>query len=45
MRATVGLDRSPFMDDIVLTLHDYHFVIWRIDVNEPIFESAMLKNC
>jgi WD40 repeat protein len=45
MRSVIGLDRSLFFDNIVLTLHDYHFVIWRLDINEAIFESAMLKNC
>lgn len=45
MRSAIGLDRSPFYEDIILTLHDYYFVVWKLDINEPIFESVMLKNC
>jgi hypothetical protein len=26
MRSVIGLERSPFYEDIVLTLHDYYFV-------------------
>lgn len=33
---------SPFFHDLVLTLHDFNFVIWKSDLETPIFKSA---NC
>lgn len=42
-RPTVGLDTSPFFNDIILSLHDFHFCIWKHDVETPIFESNTLK--
>lgn len=32
-RPCVGLDVSPFFDDIILTLYDFHFCIWKADVD------------
>lgn len=43
-RPTVSLDRSPFFEDILLTVHDFHFSIWRLDIDVPIFSSCLLKN-
>ena len=37
LRPVIGMDRSQFFEDIVLTIHDYHFVIWKLDTNEAIF--------
>lgn len=42
-RPTVALDRSPFFDDIILTVYDFHFSIWRVDIDVPIFSSCLLK--
>ena len=39
----LALERSPFYDDLLLTIHDFHFAIWKIsllDREEPIFRSA-----
>jgi dynein intermediate chain 3, axonemal len=44
-RATVGLDRSHFFNDIILTLYDFCFCIWKEGVSVPIFQSANYKNC
>lgn len=44
IRPSVGLDRSIFFDNIILTLHDFHFSIWHEDVNIPIFTSQIIKN-
>ncbi|EGR33375.1 hypothetical protein IMG5_055180 [Ichthyophthirius multifiliis] len=43
-RPPVGLDVSNFFDDIILTLHDFNFSIWKHDVDVPIFDSAIIKN-
>lgn len=42
-RPSVSLDRSPFFEDIILTVHDFHFCIWKIDIDVPIFSSCLLK--
>lgn len=42
-RPTLALERSPFYDDLVMTIHDFHFAIWKtsIDTQElPIYRSA-----
>jgi dynein intermediate chain 3, axonemal len=42
-RPVLALERSPFYDDLLLTVHDYHFAIWKISLTnreEPIFRSA-----
>lgn len=44
-RPSVGLDVSPFFEDIILTLHDFNFCIWKHGVDTPIFESNILKGC
>lgn len=42
-RPIVALERSPFFDDMILTVHDFHFCIWKTSLTEsntPIFRSA-----
>mmetsp|Transcript_7928 Transcript_7928/g.15397 ORF Transcript_7928/g.15397 Transcript_7928/m.15397 type:complete len:653 (-) Transcript_7928:2089-4047(-) len=38
-RAVVELRRSPFYNDILMTVHDFNFCIWKEGCNEPIFTS------
>lgn len=44
VRPPVGLDVSPFYDDIILTLHDFNFSVWKHNVPLPLFESMIVKN-
>ena len=42
-RPVVALEKSPFFDDLILTVHDFHFCIWKTSLegfNAPIFRSA-----
>jgi len=42
-RPVLSLERSPFYPDILLTVHDFCFCIWKTsldDFKEPIFRSA-----
>jgi hypothetical protein len=41
-RPVLALERSPFYEDLLLTVHDFHFCIWKtsIDFDYPIFRSA-----
>ena len=42
-RPVLALERSPFYDDLLLTVHDFHFAIWKtslLERDEPIFRSA-----
>jgi len=42
-RPVLALERSPFYPDLLLTVHDYHFCIWKTsltDFDYPIFKSA-----
>ena len=41
-RPVVALERSPFYDDLFLTVHDFHFCIWKTsgEFEKPIFKSA-----
>ena len=41
-RPCLALERSPFYEDLLLTVHDFHFCIWKIsiDFDHPIFRSA-----
>jgi hypothetical protein len=43
-RPICALERSPFYEDIILTIHDFHFCIWKVDVEVPIFSSCIIKN-
>lgn len=46
-RPVLALERSPFYDDLLLTVHDYHFAIWKISLEgreEPIFRSANTRS-
>jgi len=31
-RPTLALERSPFYDDLVMTIHDFHFAIWKTSI-------------
>lgn len=41
-RPCLGIDRSLF-DDIVLTLYDFYFAIWKQDIEVPIFTSMIIQ--
>ncbi len=46
-RPCVALERSPFYEDLVMTVHDFHFAIWKtsLDTQEtPIYRSANTFN-
>ena len=33
-RPVLSLERSPFYDDILLTVHDFHFSIWKTSLDD-----------
>lgn len=33
-RPVLALERSPFFDDLILTVHDFHFAIWKTSLGE-----------
>jgi len=42
-RPALSLDRSPFFPNLLLTVHNFYFAIWKIDLDgyeKPIFISA-----
>lgn len=42
-RPALALERSPFFPDLLLTVHNFQFAIWRTDLEDfdkPVFESA-----
>lgn len=42
-RPALALERSPFYEDLVLTVHDFHFAIWKTSIETqetPIYKSA-----
>jgi dynein intermediate chain 3, axonemal len=41
-RPVLALERSPFYEDLLLTVHDFYFCIWKtsIEFELPIFRSA-----
>ena len=41
-RPALALERSPFFEDLILTVTDFYFCIWKtsIDSDQPIFRSA-----
>ena len=43
-RSCVGLDRSPFFDDIILAINDYSFYLYKEGIKDPIFQSYNQKN-
>jgi dynein intermediate chain 3, axonemal len=45
-RPCIGLELSPIpgFEDIFLSIHDYHFCIWKADCDVPIFSSSILEN-
>lgn len=32
-RPTLALERSPYYEDLVLTIHDFHFAIWKTSID------------
>ena len=38
-RPAVDLKRSPFFEDILMSIHDFHFCIWKEGCEVPIFMS------
>jgi hypothetical protein len=41
-RPAIALERSPFYENLLLTVHNFHFAIWKTDLddfNQPIFRS------
>jgi dynein intermediate chain 3, axonemal len=41
------LERSPFFEDLLMTVHDFNFCIWKTNLDnfeEPIFRSANTIN-
>ena len=46
-RPGLALERSPFYPNLLLTVHNFHFAIWKTsltDREEPIFRSANTKS-
>ena len=41
----VSVDLLPSNEDIVLTVFDYHFCVWKTNVEVPIFTSMVTKGC
>jgi len=44
-RPVLALERSPFYDDLILTVHDFHFSIWKTSLpfeeqETPIYRPA-----
>jgi len=41
-RPVVALERSPFFEELIMTVHDFHFAIWKtqLDQETPIYRSA-----
>lgn len=42
-RPALALERSPFFPNLLLTVHNFHFAIWKVDLDgyeKPIFVSA-----
>ena len=46
-RPCLALQRSKFFPNLILTVHDFHYAIWKIDLKEyekPIFKSLTCTN-
>lgn len=46
-RPALALERSKFFPNLLMTVHDFHFAIWKIDLEEyekPIFRSVACNN-
>lgn len=42
-RPVCALEQSPFFEDLIMTVHDFNFSIWKIDLDDyqdPIFTSS-----
>ena len=44
-RPVLYFERSPFFNDIFLTVHDFHFSLWSKNKPKAIFMSPNLDNC
>ena len=44
-RPVLYFERSPFFNDIFLTVHDFHFSLWAKGRPKAIFMSPNLDNC
>ena len=44
-RPVLNFERSPFFNDIFLTVHDFHFSLWAKGRPKAIFMSPNLDNC
>ncbi|CAM9205516.1 unnamed protein product, partial [Heterosigma akashiwo] len=42
-RPCVALQRSPFFPDMVLSVGDWNFQLWRLDMPTPVFSSPVSK--
>lgn len=43
-RPTIAFDTSPFYSDLVMTVHDCHFCIWKLECQEPVFVSPFITS-
>jgi hypothetical protein len=46
-RPALALERSTFFPNLILTVHNFHFAIWKVDLedyNSPIFRSVSSIN-
>lgn len=43
-RPTISMDTSPFYRDLILTIHDCHFCIWKLECKEPVFVSPFITS-
>lgn len=43
-RPTVNMQLSPFSQQLILTIHDCNFCLWRIDCKHPVFVSPTIEN-
>ena len=44
-RPVLFFEKSPFFNDIFITVHDFHFSLWSTGRSKPIFMSPNLDNC
>lgn len=43
-RPTIAVEMSPFYDDLLMTIHDCHFCIWKLHCPEPVFVSPFISS-
>jgi dynein intermediate chain 3, axonemal len=39
VRSIIHLQKSPFYDDLYLTIGDWRFALWKVGLNQPVFMS------